>query len=309
MNFVSGGVVEATLEHKAPARPPGIPEHYVFDEEVELWMPPSAIAKAAAVKAAGGATSELQIISSSAAGPNAPYEGNPNDPICFEYTNSGACSRLARGEMCRYRHLPQTHPDVIADKVRQGKLPPEALVAARAGDEERLRQIMVTGNQPAGAAAAQNVPYSVSLMPGMTEADLADPGPSVSLCFDYVNNSACTRLRNGQTCKYRHLPQTHPDVIKDKLRQGKLTPQHKARRTEAVIQNQHLQASRLLPESRDALRPYPTISSSTKATADAAAPGAQWPWPVRPVAPDTASGAARLCRLRCHVQYAGAAGR
>ena len=101
----------------------------------------------------------------------------------------------------------------------------EALVAARAGDEERLRQIMVTGNQPAGAAAAQNVPYSVSLMPGMTEADLADPGPSVSLCFDYVNNSACTRLRNGQTCKYRHLPQTHPDVIKDKLRQGKLTPQ------------------------------------------------------------------------------------
>ena len=83
MNFVSGGVVEATLEHKAPARPPGIPEHYVFDEEVELWMPPSAIAKAAAVKAAGGATSELQIISSSAAGPNAtPLPCCPMWPPC-----------------------------------------------------------------------------------------------------------------------------------------------------------------------------------------------------------------------------------
>ena len=28
-----------------PPRPPAIPEHYVFDTEVELWMPPSAVAK------------------------------------------------------------------------------------------------------------------------------------------------------------------------------------------------------------------------------------------------------------------------
>ena len=33
-----------------------------------------------------------------------------------------------------------------------------------------------------------------------------------------------------------------------------------SRRTEAVMQNQHLEDSRLLPESRDPLRPYPTLS-------------------------------------------------
>ena len=57
MNFTSGGTIEGTISSTPPApappsgqppKPPGIPEHYIFDEEVELWMPPSAIAKAAA---------------------------------------------------------------------------------------------------------------------------------------------------------------------------------------------------------------------------------------------------------------------
>ena len=83
MNFCSGGVVEGTISQSSgPKRPEGIPcaapqmspppklfvrrrmdelfkkmcarfacvhgrEHYVFDTEVELWMPPSAVSKEA----------------------------------------------------------------------------------------------------------------------------------------------------------------------------------------------------------------------------------------------------------------------
>ena len=76
------------------------------------------------------------------------------------------------------------------------------------------------------AAAAPPVPPPLqSLLPGQTEEDLPDPGPTASLCFDYINNMQCTRLRMGQTCKYRHLPPTHPDVIADRVKQGKMTPQ------------------------------------------------------------------------------------
>ena len=50
LNFKSAGVQDGTFDQAAasgqPPRPPGIPEHYIFDTEVELWMPPSAIAKA-----------------------------------------------------------------------------------------------------------------------------------------------------------------------------------------------------------------------------------------------------------------------
>jgi hypothetical protein len=222
MNFCSGGVVEGTIgavsEPSQPPRPPGIPEHYVFDQEVELWMPPSAIKKAAAV-AASAPPPGVEVIKSS--DPNAARFSaavSSNEPICFEYTNTGQCGRLARGEACRYRHLEPTHPDVIADKVRQGKLPASALEAARVGDLETLRATM-----GGGGPGVPNAPQA--LLPGMTEADLPDPGPAASLCFDYVNNGSCSRLRSGQTCKYRHLPPTHPDVINDKLRHGKITPQ------------------------------------------------------------------------------------
>lgn len=46
-----------------------------------------------------------------------------------------------------------------------------------------------------------------------------DPGPAFSLCFDYVNNGSCPRLKAGEKCKYRHLPPLHPDVIADKIKQ------------------------------------------------------------------------------------------
>eukprot|EP00310_Coccolithus_braarudii_P011402 CAMPEP_0183375646 /NCGR_PEP_ID=MMETSP0164_2-20130417/117991_1 /TAXON_ID=221442 /ORGANISM="Coccolithus pelagicus ssp braarudi, Strain PLY182g" /LENGTH=176 /DNA_ID=CAMNT_0025552835 /DNA_START=27 /DNA_END=554 /DNA_ORIENTATION=+ len=167
----------------APPRPPGIPAHYLFDEEVELWMPPSAISKAAAVAptstALTTADSGITVYKSGPGQAATPYQANSSDPICFEYTNTGTCSRLARGEICRYRHLEATHPDVIADKVRQGKLPPSALAAAQAGslNKEALQALssvassVLTTNSPAGA-----------------ESDLPDPGPGASLCFDFVNN-------------------------------------------------------------------------------------------------------------------------
>ena len=54
LGFCSGGVQEGSISEStvpaAPPRPKGIPAHYIFDREVELWMPPSAIEKAAAAK-------------------------------------------------------------------------------------------------------------------------------------------------------------------------------------------------------------------------------------------------------------------
>ena len=199
MNFTSGGTIEGTISSTPPApppsaqpqRPPGIPAHYVFDEEVELWMPPSAIAKAAAVALVPkGPSSGITVIKSGDSNP-APYSGSSNDPICFEFTNTGVCSRLNSGQICRYRHLQADHPDVIADKVRQGKLPPSALES--------------------GLAPAE---------PGIPP----DPGQGAQLCFDFINSGKCARLASGAGCKYRHLPQGHPEVIADKVRQGKISP-------------------------------------------------------------------------------------
>ena len=256
MNFCSGGVQEGTVSSEpavivppvsGPPRPPGIPEHYIFDEKEELWMPPSAIGKAGqAPQRALSSNPELQIITStdtstlttwSGTTANGLHEGKPGDPICFEYINGGVCNRLARGEVCRYRHLVKTHPDVVADRVRNGKLPPAALDAAQRGDHITLKHLMqqaglATQTVASGAAAAAvTAPPGApprpagmqQLLPGQPEADLPDPGPTVSLCFEYINAHQCTRLRTGQFCKYRHLPPTHPDVIADRVRNGKYT--------------------------------------------------------------------------------------
>ena len=201
MNFTSGGTIEGTISAMTPPappsgqppKPPGIPEHYIFDDEVELWMPPSAIAKAAAhalVPLLSGPSSGITVIKSGDTNP-APYTGGSNDPICFEFTNTGVCSRLNGGQICRYRHLQANHPDVIADKVRQGKLPPSVLEAGLAPTD-----------------------------PGIPP----DPGHGAQLCFDFINSGSCGRLTSGVGCKYRHLAQGHPDVIADKVRQGKLNP-------------------------------------------------------------------------------------
>ena len=52
-------------------------------------------------------------------------------------------------------------------------------------------------------------------------ASMPDPGPGVQLCFDFVNKSTCSRIARGDICRYRHLAPNHPDVIADKVRQGK----------------------------------------------------------------------------------------
>jgi len=75
----------------------------------------------------------------------------------------------------------------------------------------------------AAAAAATSVQITLASPPGAEEL-LLDPGAGASLCFDYINNGSCTRLRTGGACKYRHLSRTHPDVIADRIRQGKLNP-------------------------------------------------------------------------------------
>ena len=290
MGFTKGAVQEGTWEAPAPAptgppRPSTIPAHYVFDEQTELWMPPSVLQKAAAeaeaAAAAGalvGGDSGIQVIKST--DPNAtPYAhvSSSDEPICFEFVNMGACSRLARGEVCRYRHLDASHPDVIADKVRNGKLPPIALDALKAGNaaalaalskpaaEESICFEWVNGGSCPRLSAGQVCRYrhppphhpdviADKLKNGKLSAISADaiiagnaamiaalnkpsasasataagvppdPGPSARLCFDYINNGSCPRLSAGQTCKYRHLPPTHPDVIADRLRTGKITP-------------------------------------------------------------------------------------
>ena len=171
MNFQSGGVQSGTLSAappppapapEGPPRPAGIPEHYVFDNEVELWMPPSAISKAAAVAGTSSSASGITVIRPGGYTP-APYQASSNDPICHEFVNTGACGRLSRGEVCRYRHLDANHPDVIADKVRQGKLPPSAITGGAAG--------LAPGIVGAGVDPTTG---------------LSDPGPQAQLCFDFI---------------------------------------------------------------------------------------------------------------------------
>ena len=67
---------------------------------------------------------------------------------------------------------------------------------------------MLAGVNPLAAAQAS------SMLP-------PDPGPGQALCFDYINKGFCVRLQKGETCRFRHLPPTHPDVVADKIRQGK----------------------------------------------------------------------------------------
>ena len=107
MNFQSGGVQSGTLSAappppapapEGPPRPAGIPEHYVFDNEVELWMPPSAISKAAAVAGTSSSASGITVIRPGGYTP-APYQASSNDPICHEFVNTGVCGRLSRVEV------------------------------------------------------------------------------------------------------------------------------------------------------------------------------------------------------------------
>ncbi|EOD07951.1 hypothetical protein EMIHUDRAFT_217961 [Emiliania huxleyi CCMP1516] len=124
LNFKSAGVQDGTFDQAAasgqPPRPPGIPEHYIFDTEVELWMPPSAIAKARSrcvpLPAAllllhrlhrarpldgdqlcfDSTRPRLSFTSSFTGRVGRP----PGHQLCFDFINRGACARLQRGETC-----------------------------------------------------------------------------------------------------------------------------------------------------------------------------------------------------------------
>ncbi|KAG8470396.1 hypothetical protein KFE25_008817 [Diacronema lutheri] len=132
--------------------------------------------------------------------PGVPADPGPHHPLCLDFINSGVCARLQRGESCRYRHLPPNHPDVVSDKVRQGKM-------------TMAQALSVLGLAPADSGAA-----TAAALLG------ADPLGGATLCFDFVNRGVCSRLQRGEVCKYRHLPPDHPDVLADKVRQGKLPP-------------------------------------------------------------------------------------
>lgn len=54
---------------------------------------------------------------SGAAGAGPPGQPGEEARICFPFLNKGFCQR---GSMCKYRHLPQDHPDAIADRMRTG---------------------------------------------------------------------------------------------------------------------------------------------------------------------------------------------
>ena len=90
-------------------------------------------------------------------------------------------------------------------------------------------QILASSGSNASAVSMQVVhASSMPLLDPTPVADavtaigfLPDPGPGHQLCFDFVNRAVCSRLQKGEVCRYRHLPPHHPEVIADKIRQGK----------------------------------------------------------------------------------------
>ena len=67
---------------------------------------------------------QQQLAQQSVAGGGQAEGSGETGRICFPFLNSGTC---ARGNLCKFRHLEQDHPDAIADRLRTGhthKLPP-----------------------------------------------------------------------------------------------------------------------------------------------------------------------------------------
>ncbi|EOD25135.1 hypothetical protein EMIHUDRAFT_463474 [Emiliania huxleyi CCMP1516] len=158
LNFKSAGVQDGTFDQAAasgqPPRPPGIPEHYIFDTEVELWMPPSAIAKARS-RCAAAAAAAAATRSSGEICRYRHLDASHPDVIADRelLLDPGA------GETCRYRHLPPAHPDVVADRIRQGKAPSTMPAPAMGGYLESLarrgRATRGLGSAMHGSAAQQ----------------------------------------------------------------------------------------------------------------------------------------------------------
>ena len=196
----------------------------IADKVRQGKLPPSAIAGSLAPGAgvaAGAAPGVDPTTGLSDPGPQA--------QLCFDFINNGQCSRLVSGQGCRYRHLPPTHPDVIADRIRTGKMNPAMAGAALAGTglggaDASVQAAVLMATRGATMAPSIGVSGGGAVADGaFAQAALAmpDPGPGVQLCFDFINRGMCSRLVRGENCRYRHLAANHPDVIADKIRQGK----------------------------------------------------------------------------------------
>ena len=48
--------------------------------------------------------------------------------LCRDFLDNGQCARLRTFQRCMYRHLPEYHPDVVADRMRMGKLTMEQAI-------------------------------------------------------------------------------------------------------------------------------------------------------------------------------------
>ena len=217
MNFLSGGVVEGTMSgtttggsssapaaSSIPPRPPAVPSHYVFDAMKGAWLPPTASSTES--RSAGVEVQKMFSLD------------DPNEPICYDYVNTGTCLRMMRGGKCKHRHLEAMHPAVVEDRVRSGKLPRAALEAVRAGDTETLVQLMRDAVEQrlissTGLPSRPTAPLKSTASIYTATGDLMDPGPEYQFCFDYTTKGVCKRLNNGITCRARHLPRDHPEVI------------------------------------------------------------------------------------------------
>lgn len=109
----------------------------------------------------------------------------PGERLCYEFLQSGKCSRQMEGQKCRYRHLISTHPEAIAYRYSKGLLTEEEIV------NYQLRPCEEHETNP---FAPINAP----------------------LCKDFLNHKYCQRTRNMKICRYRHCLPQHPLAIKDK---------------------------------------------------------------------------------------------
>lgn len=125
----------------------------------------------------------------------------PGERLCYEFLQSGKCSRQMEGQKCRYRHLIPTHPEAIAYRYSKGLLTEEEIM------NYQLRPCEEHETNP---FAPINAP----------------------LCKDFLNHKYCERTRNMKICRYRHCLPQHPLAIKDK-------EQRKVKVTSHMRKNKH----------------------------------------------------------------------
>ncbi len=90
---------------------------------------------------------------------------------------------------------------------------------ARATSPELTHDELAHGDgadAPDAPAEAADAPRSTSPAPSKQFATAATDG-EMRICFPFLNRGFC---QYGESCKYRHLAQDHPDAIADRLRTG-----------------------------------------------------------------------------------------